>query len=218
MTLAFWKNASPRTVRRAHMWISGDRIERRGETYQCGPLFVEWETPEEVTRPWPIVLLHGGGYQGTEWFDTPDGRPGWAQRLVEAGYAVLVADRNSPPRAYPRRWIRKYDPSGCASSFVEPGPFRTAFLGRSITVARRQISDYDQTAGQRRAYRDSNDGKQAGDPTKAIDVILRAVNSDSPPLHLPLGPVGYSVADHKLAAFRDDIDAWRRIAIAADFD
>jgi len=37
--------------------------------------------------------VHGGGFQGTEWFDTPDGRPGWAQRLVEAGYAVLVVDR-----------------------------------------------------------------------------------------------------------------------------
>lgn len=62
--------------------------------YLCArTTFVEWEAPEQVTKPWPIVLLHGGGYQGTEWFDTPDGRPGWAQRLVEAGYAVLVVDR-----------------------------------------------------------------------------------------------------------------------------
>lgn len=91
--MSFWKHAAPRTVRRGHLWIAGDRIERGGQTDQCGPLFVEWETPVEVTRPWPIVLLHGGGFQGTEWFDTPDGRPGWAQRLVEAGYAVLVADR-----------------------------------------------------------------------------------------------------------------------------
>lgn len=31
--------------------------------------------------------------QGTEWLDTPDGRPGWAQRLAEAEYPVLVVDR-----------------------------------------------------------------------------------------------------------------------------
>jgi pimeloyl-ACP methyl ester carboxylesterase len=99
MALAFWKDASPRTVRRGHMWIPGDRVERNGQTYQCGPLFAEWEASEKVTRPWPIVLLHGGGYQGTEWFDTPDGRPGWAQRLVEAGYAVLVADRPGQGRS-----------------------------------------------------------------------------------------------------------------------
>lgn len=97
--MGFWADVPPRTVRRGHMWIPGDRIERNGQTYQRGPLFVEWEAPEEVTRPWPIVLLHGGGYQGTEWFDTPDGRPGWAQRLVEAGYAVLVADRPGQGRS-----------------------------------------------------------------------------------------------------------------------
>jgi pimeloyl-ACP methyl ester carboxylesterase len=99
LTLAFWNNTAARTVRRGHLWIPGNRIERHGETYQCGPLFVEWEAPERVTRPWPIVLLHGGGFQGTEWFDTPDGRPGWAQRLVEAGYAVLVADRPGQGRS-----------------------------------------------------------------------------------------------------------------------
>ncbi len=46
-----------------------------------------------MTRPYPVVLVHGGGFQGTEWLDTPDGRPGWAQRLVEAGYATVVVDR-----------------------------------------------------------------------------------------------------------------------------
>lgn len=88
-----WAQAPARTVRRGHFWIPGDRIEQAGLTYQRGPMYVEWEAPETVTRPYPIVLMHGGGFQGTEWFDTPDGRPGWAQRLVEAGYAVLVIDR-----------------------------------------------------------------------------------------------------------------------------
>ena len=34
------------------------------------------------------ALVHGGGGQGTDWTGTPDGRPGWAQRFVEAGFAV----------------------------------------------------------------------------------------------------------------------------------
>ncbi|CAG9191506.1 Short-chain dehydrogenase/reductase [Paraburkholderia tropica] len=108
-------------------------------------------------------------------------------------------------------------PLGLRVIIVEPGPFRTAFLGRSIAVARRRISDYDQTAGQRRVYRDSNNGKQPGDPAKAVDVMLRAVDSEAPPLHLPLGPVAYGIADRKLVAIREDIDAWRRVAIATDF-
>ena len=88
-----WTTAPVRSIRRGHVWIPGERVSLDGQTYQRGPMFVEWETPERVTRPWPIVLMHGGGFQGTEWFDTPDGRPGWAQRLVEAGYAVLGGDR-----------------------------------------------------------------------------------------------------------------------------
>ncbi|MFC4312382.1 oxidoreductase [Steroidobacter flavus] len=109
-------------------------------------------------------------------------------------------------------------PLGLRVIIVEPGPFRTAFLGRSITMARRQMSDYGQTAGQRRVYRDSNHGKQTGDPAKAVAVILKAVDSENPPLHLPLGPAAYAMADRKLAAFRKDFDAWRPLAIATDFD
>ena len=80
------------------------------------------------------------------------------------------------------------------------------------------MSDYGQTAGQRRVYRDSNDGKQAGDPAKAIAVILKAVDSENPPLHLPLGPAAYAMAARKLAAFRKDFEAWRPLAVATDFD
>ncbi len=45
------------------------------------------------------MLVHGGGYQGTEWRETPDGRPGWSQRLVEAGYAIVLVDRPGQGRS-----------------------------------------------------------------------------------------------------------------------
>ena len=44
-------------------------------------------------------------------------------------------------------------------------------------------------ASSRRRYRETNDGRQAGDPDKAVAVILQAVDAEQPPLHLPLGPV-----------------------------
>lgn len=109
-------------------------------------------------------------------------------------------------------------PLGLRVIIVEPGPFRTEFLGRSVALAKRRISDYDQSAGLRRVYCENNDGKQAGDPAKAVDVILRAVDSVAPPLHLPLGPVAHAVADRKLASFREEIDAWRQLASATDFN
>ena len=108
-------------------------------------------------------------------------------------------------------------PLGLSVIIVEPGPFRTEFLGRSIATARAEIDAYAETSGKLRHYRDTNNGRQAGDPEKAVAVILKAVDADKPPLHLPLGPIAHATAEKKLASFRADLDAWRDIAIATDF-
>jgi len=62
-------------------------------------MFVQWEAPEDRTKPYPIVLIHGGGGQGTDWLGTPDGRPGWATFLLQEGYTVCVVDRPGHGRA-----------------------------------------------------------------------------------------------------------------------
>ncbi|TWB43545.1 NADP-dependent 3-hydroxy acid dehydrogenase YdfG [Rhizobium sp. ERR 922] len=107
-------------------------------------------------------------------------------------------------------------PFGIRVLIVEPGPFRTDFLGRSITIAAKEMLEY--AASSRKHYRETNNGNQAGDPDNAIAVILQAVDADNAPLHLPLGPIAHSIAERKLASFRRDIDAWRDITIATDFD
>ncbi len=108
-------------------------------------------------------------------------------------------------------------PLGLAVIIVEPGPFRTEFLGRSIATAKAEIDAYAETSGKLRHYRDTNNGRQAGDPEKAASVILKAVDAAAPPLHLPLGPIAYSIVEKKLTSFKADLDAWREIAIATDF-
>lgn len=109
-------------------------------------------------------------------------------------------------------------PLGIRVVIVEPGPFRTEFLGRSIAVARQQIEAYSATGGAARVYREGNDGQQTGDPVKAVAVMMQAIDAEDPPLHLPLGPRAHELAECKLAAFRQDIDAWRALSIATDFD
>lgn len=79
--------------RRGNFWVPGEIIQTSQGTVQRAPLFAEWEAPEVVRFPYPLVLVHGGGGQGSDWLTTPDGRPGWATRLVEAGYVVYVVDR-----------------------------------------------------------------------------------------------------------------------------
>ncbi len=43
------------------------------------------------TKP-PMILICGGGHTGACYLATVDGRPGWAQAFVRAGYKVVVPD------------------------------------------------------------------------------------------------------------------------------
>jgi pimeloyl-ACP methyl ester carboxylesterase len=40
----------------------------------------------------PVVFIHGGGASGSHFRVTPDGRPGWADRLAERGFQCWVTD------------------------------------------------------------------------------------------------------------------------------
>lgn len=113
----FWQRGPLRSSRRGDFWLPGERVDVGGEDYQHGPMFVAWEAAERVTHPYPVVLVHGGATQGTEWLDTPDGRPGWAQRLVEAGYAVFVVDRPTQGRSPFHGYVD--GPLGPAFSYAE---------------------------------------------------------------------------------------------------
>jgi len=65
----------------------------RGTVCNGMQLYVEHWIPAEVRHPYPVVLIHGGYGQGSDWFSTPDGRRGWASLLLEQGYKVYVIDR-----------------------------------------------------------------------------------------------------------------------------
>ncbi|WP_229708371.1 hydrolase/carboxylic esterase [Tistrella bauzanensis] len=54
-----------------------------------------------VLRPdaLPVVLIHGGALTGSMWETTPDDRPGWLTRFVQAGFAVHVVDAVERGRA-----------------------------------------------------------------------------------------------------------------------
>jgi pimeloyl-ACP methyl ester carboxylesterase len=65
----------------------------RGTVCNGMQLYVEHWIPAPVKHPYPVVLIHGGYGQGSDWIATPDGRRGWASLLLEQGYKVYVIDR-----------------------------------------------------------------------------------------------------------------------------
>ena len=135
------------------------------------------------------------------------GLPGWAfynatKFAVEGMSEALAAEMK---------------PLGVSVTIVEPGPFRTDFLGRSGVKADVQISAYADTAGKTREYFDSQAGKQPGDPQKAIEAIVAAVEAPEPPLHLVLGKLALTRYQAKTAAFSAEIAKWESTTLGADF-
>ena len=78
-------------------------------------------------------------------------------------------------------------PLGVRVTIVEPGPFRTDFVGRSMSRAAVSLPEYAPTAGRFAQYLAKIDGKQPGDPHRAAAVIVRMVQSGQAPLRLVLG-------------------------------
>jgi NAD(P)-dependent dehydrogenase (short-subunit alcohol dehydrogenase family) len=108
-------------------------------------------------------------------------------------------------------------PLGIHVTIIEPGPFRTDFLGRSGVVAKQRIADYDQTAGKTREYRDDQTGKQPGDPVRAVHAMMQVVDAPNPPLHLLLGSIALNRFRGKLDLWQKEIAAWESVTVGADF-
>ena len=108
-------------------------------------------------------------------------------------------------------------PLGIHVTIVEPGPFRTDFLGRSGVVAEKRIADYDNTAGNMRKYFAENVGKQPGDPLRAVHAMMQVVESPAPPLRLLLGKRAFDRVQDKLGTWQKEIASWEPVTVGADF-
>jgi len=78
----------------SYFWYGVERVKlARGSVVNGGQMFVERWIPAQVRHPYPVVLIHGGYGQGSDWLSTSAGHPGWVTRFLEEGYKVYVVDR-----------------------------------------------------------------------------------------------------------------------------
>ncbi len=108
-------------------------------------------------------------------------------------------------------------PLGIKVTLIEPGPFRTDFLGRSGQVAKHEIADYKESAGKSREYFNTQAGTQKGDPQKAVEAMIAMADSEDPPLRLLLGRNAHDRTLAKLDQWRQSIESWRETTLAADY-
>ena len=108
-------------------------------------------------------------------------------------------------------------PLGIKVTCVEPGPFRTDWAGRSLKQTPNRIEDYAETAGARMKSTAGGSGKQAGDPVRAGEAMIRAVESAEPPRHLVLGKIAYDAVTKKLKERLQQIERFEQESLSADF-
>ncbi len=108
-------------------------------------------------------------------------------------------------------------PLGIKVVIVEPGPFRTDWAGRSLRMPSHPNPAYAETAVSRREQVHAGSGAQPGDPARAAEAIIRAVESPNPPLRLPLGADAYERMATEIETLRDAHRAVEAIARGADY-
>jgi NAD(P)-dependent dehydrogenase (short-subunit alcohol dehydrogenase family) len=101
-------------------------------------------------------------------------------------------------------------PLGVQVMIVEPGAFRTAFNRNKRSVA--EIEAYKDSSGATRVATRGLLDAEPNDPVKGAAAILKAMNSDSPPLHLLLGSDAVDGLRAHHEAFLAEVAAWEALS------
>lgn len=90
----------PLVIAKQGYFFVGGKIDSTIEgSPMVGQMYVEFQIPEKLAHPYPVVMIHGGSQTGTNFTGTPDGREGWAQFFLRRGFAVYVVDQVARGRA-----------------------------------------------------------------------------------------------------------------------
>ena len=108
-------------------------------------------------------------------------------------------------------------PLGIKVTAVAPGPFRTDWAGRSMIQTENRIADYAEITGARLAAVTAQSGKQAGDPVRAGEAMIKLTESENPPLHIVFGAPGLGMVTNNLKKELAEIEAWRELGLGTDF-
>jgi NAD(P)-dependent dehydrogenase (short-subunit alcohol dehydrogenase family) len=112
---------------------------------------------------------------------------------------------------------KEVGPLGITVTVVEPGGLRTDFAGRSLQQSRDAIADYADTAGRRRKEHDTIHGTQPGDPTRAAQAIITAIEAADSPFLLLLGKDAVKGFQAVIDAERKELEGWEELSLNTDF-
>jgi pimeloyl-ACP methyl ester carboxylesterase len=175
------------------------KVDPNGE-FESGQMYVQYVKLAQPKAKVPMLLWHGGGLTGVTWETKPDGKPGWQQFFLEAGFDAYVSDAVERGRASWSRYpeIYKGEPFfrakkegwnlfriGPADGWSREPAQRRAFDGQQFP-----IDAYDQFAKQAVPRWAVNDAATQ----KAYDALVQQVCPCVIVVHSQGGNFGYNAA------------------------
>jgi NAD(P)-dependent dehydrogenase (short-subunit alcohol dehydrogenase family) len=109
-------------------------------------------------------------------------------------------------------------PFGIRTLIVEPGAFRTGLFRPDAAYQSQPMAEYAQTVGPTRHYVSGGHGSQPGDPAKAAQAILRALDADEPPLRLVLGGDAIDNIRARLDQLTGELARWEEVGRGTSID
>lgn len=151
-------------------------------------------------------------------------RSGWVVNVssvggiaASAGWGVYCATKFAV-EAISESMAIELAPLGIRATAIEPGYFRTDFLGsRSLVRGSCRIDDYDDTVGRTRAFVDAANGQQPGDPDRLAQALVSLSDQKELPRRLPFGCDTLRRIELARAAREQEVAAWRHVALSTDF-
>jgi hypothetical protein len=106
----------------------------------------------------------------------------------------------------------------------EPGHFRTPIISKPAETFTSEIADYGELTAMLQGILASIDGKQPGDPKKAVEVVIDVVKGEGcakgreMPFELPLGRDCVKDIRAKCEGMLKVLDDWKDVIESTDFD
>lgn len=134
--------------------------------------------------------------------------PGWgiycATKFAVQGFTGSLAEESKP--------------LGINVTGVYPGYFRTEFLSSgSVAVPKNPIDAYASVRATQEAHQNEINGKQPGDPEKAVAALIKIAAAPNPPVHFFLGEDAYNLAYQQMDAVKQDLEAWKELTVNTGF-
>lgn len=102
---------------------------------------------------------------------------------------------------------------GIKVTIIEPGGFRSDFAGPSLDQGLNTLGeDYAPVAEIVAGYSERRHGKQMNDPELFGPALVKLVNSENPPIRLPLGRDAHEAITREVQSVAEELERWKDLS------